>query len=934
MGSLAGFGLGDFAMSSKAEVPPHENRYLSDVVLPSGLLEPVLVGEASERSRVHSGYQWPRDANIPVGRRAALRRLPIPMLWNLITENLKANEPRVRWRLERGGELSTASLLAKHCRRLIDVVEPADNARDVCICIPSGTTESAQDYLLTELRHEGIRDAQLLWRDIAAMFAGINEGFFKDLSSAMKALNVLVIHAGIDQMEVSLRQVSCEREQGESILVPERRLGMSESCGSLFGLTASLVPTLVGREDLSENARWKMITSSEKFWRVLLNRSAEEEEFVHLDSWQTITLQGNAFSDVLRKGMDGALAGDSWLSRLVNEGTAINDELVFRNLDDQKIGPKIDGAVKRFAHDGIDRIILSGCMLENPAIRQCIEDRVAGIGSVPLLRVTEGNLCSGANEYLRRLRNGLPTYYDHLQTMGLLVTEGVKLKWFDLIPPHRARVRGGSSFSETIRNRISIGEGEERIEVSLRASSGDSGYIRAGRDVAEDFVFDSNDSSLPEYEKCYLRCLAREIIRPTEQDKSWIKSDQKRESYQNQILLELRQPSEWNKECRTLPFELPHKAPTQTQCNLLVQASAASGRARLTLTTVNSDFARHRKFDADYSLMEQKTLKDLPGVASVETGWPQLLEVPLFPFKYEFHSREQAAVDAFLACSSNSDSYLSKLKAAVNGSFKSAKYRAEIGRWAGLYNPNGIASGPHVADCVAKIANKISEDFAAFKTFEERRKLLTQAGYLFTKCPAAVKQFAFDNIGEFAKPYYQYLFGAFCKIITHESEFAIAFDTLYKCIEYNRSIGKSPLSDQSISGLLFLLRYRRNSENALSASNAFNLCGLLVEEIAAEISEKNIKRKFYNGVLTLLYLLRVRRAVPSFLSPDSPAARDLIGKLDKIERDGYRHSRDADMKTKIKTAIEGIRGYVEYRPDHSLIASFLEEAEKPGDDED
>jgi hypothetical protein len=149
--TLAAFGLADYASAKEHGLEGFENYFLSDVVLPIGLVDRILAGDEAEESRVHSGYEWPKEARIPDSQDVVLRRIPVPLLWNNISDLSIQSEPRVRWKLENGGEISTARLLAAHCKNLFNRVGVSQHGVDACICVPANILESAQDYLLSKV---------------------------------------------------------------------------------------------------------------------------------------------------------------------------------------------------------------------------------------------------------------------------------------------------------------------------------------------------------------------------------------------------------------------------------------------------------------------------------------------------------------------------------------------------------------------------------------------------------------------------------------------------------------------------------------------------------------------------------------------------------------------------------------------------------------
>ena len=921
MSTLAAFGLADYASAKEHKLEGFENSFLSDVVLPIGLVERVLAGDEAEQSRVHSGYEWPKEARIPDSHDAVLRRVPVPLLWNNISDLSIENEPRVRWKLENGGEISTARLLAAHCRNIFNRAGLIQNGVDACICVPANILESAQDYFLSELKHEGIVEARLLYRDIAAMFSAINKGVFDEVRTVIDSQKVLVVHAGIDQIECSVRELCCEIIGGKELLVPERKLGRSFDLGSFFTFISSLIPQFIGEKECPENSSWKLITSSDSFWEVLLGKSANESDLLFLESWTSFEHKRDVIDDVIAKGLSGEMVGEQWVENLIK--STMVSQISGHNSTDIRSAIAMLG--EEITSENISVVLFSGALFSNPSVDTFFRKIFEIEGQISPIYISESDLCDGGDEYLRRIRCNEPTYYDHIAPLSLLVADGVHLSWFDIISQDQTKVAGGSTFRRTIKNEISIDRGSDNLDIVLRSGATNSKRIRAANDVVEEYVFQSSPPNLSEPEACFVRCIARGLVTPSDKDNAWIDEDENRKKYKELLDSELLSPNEWQIDCRTLSFELPYKAPANVMCDLAVESSPASGRARLTLKTIKSDFAKYREFPADYSSMKKASLADSLEGKKLSTGWPPLNETPVFPNLYIFSETYIANMERYLASPADGAGYIDLLKGA-NAVLKLATPRVDFDyRWMPVANQNCVRSEGDLVSYISKFSHKLKIDFQYFQDFETKRKILTQSSYLYFECPSCVKSFAFSHLHDFGTANYHFLFLSISRIVEGRHEIKQVLQALFDWAEKRQSKGESPLQYSALTGLLFLLRYRKYTEELIAPEYAVKLCGWVLDAIEGQILQQNIKLKFRQAVLTLLYLFRIRRADPTFLYPGGREAMVLESKLKIISQAGQTHAKDEKSKNDISDVISSIIGYINYKPDHSIIATFNEE---------
>lgn len=140
-----------------------------------------------------------------------------------------------------------------------------------------------------------------------------------------------------------------------------------------------------------------------------------------------------------------------------------------------------------------------------------------------------------------------------------------------------------------------------------------------------------------------------------------------------------------------------------------------------------------------------------------------------------------------------------------------------------------------------------------------------------------------------------------------------------------------PLGYGGILGLLFVLRYRHGSERYLPKENVIDIAKLLLKAIENQIEQQNIKSKFYQAVLALLYLLRFRKTDPTFLLPGSDEAKAFVARIERIAEDGVGHVEEPKRERKIIEATEAIKNYIDYKPDYSVIVTFAEEADQERD---
>jgi hypothetical protein len=449
------FGINAFGLDDSVNGATDERIKGKPSVIIRGEERNVITGSDAQKSRIHMGLHWPKDAQLPSEKNKLsedLRRYPIAVLWQLLLKNKSKNYRK------KIGRFYAEELLKEH----IDFLCPFKDNEERILTIPNRLSTSSQEHLLRSFGFSR-KSTKLLWRPIAAALAWLNELPKSDFQQKKGWIGVCYL--GLDSFEFTPLELDF-KDAKYVRPVRSRPVNLTINEASGFDLAASDSQLA----NINETMLWQVLLSSPSVWNSI---KGEEAEFIQeiLSSnhewrpwnytqypqqygqwdintkWPAQKFFGlhRSFSDIYRKW-------GHYLTALAKES--------FKNLPPNECqGLILCGPLTPRSANRIPEWIL------NLARSYNINTLKRAPQANTLYLPSEDILSKGAKIYGERLVAGKPTYLDTLPEISLYVTDNQSLKWKPLFD--QTTCEGGSEVKNTL-DIFSLKAGDSDVQVWLR----------------------------------------------------------------------------------------------------------------------------------------------------------------------------------------------------------------------------------------------------------------------------------------------------------------------------------------------------------------------------------------------------------------------------------------------------------------------------------
>lgn len=264
----AGFGLKD-CMAIPNNACCFSDFYLADAVLPVNPFGTIRVGDEAEKERTHTGLHWPREAQVTP--KSPLRRVPIPFAWKALVES---GETSARWNVGRGVSFPIEKIIATHVFELIKQSKAGFNkdSDQLSLAIPNHLDEYGQEALLRELNHVGVRNAQLIWRPVAAALAWLAEAEGDFVTNYMtEDDHIHVIYLGPDAVEFTTLKLKPYELRERTYILPLR--DRPQSGFPLTGMDWAGEVIEKSLDGIDVGAFWQAFTTYPDVWSAIAGRN-------------------------------------------------------------------------------------------------------------------------------------------------------------------------------------------------------------------------------------------------------------------------------------------------------------------------------------------------------------------------------------------------------------------------------------------------------------------------------------------------------------------------------------------------------------------------------------------------------------------------------------------------------------------------------------
>jgi len=370
-------------------------------------------------------------------------------------------------------------------------------------------------------------------------------------------------------------------------------------------------------------------------------------------------------------------------------------------------------------------------------------------------------------------------------------------------------------------------------------------------------------------------------------------------------------------------------APDQdTVIDLMVVMRPASGLAQVELVPRQKDFLRGRQVFFDYSHME-----DVDALPPLKRGWPEVVKMEVTDDPAVL--TQQGDIQRFLDAAVTDPNYVKILENAKRA-WSTPKTMQRDGASVRLMkiDQDGRAGSPEGQAVVAKLQDKLEEDFSQSQLAQYRDKIITMGTWLWGGTPSVISKSLENYFGKHFTQWdaqWNYFAEAASRCFSENRQYKILFCSIYDRIIKSTSILQFPIN--AARSIYRVLNYRENSQEALTQEQADFFLEQALKKIDSEIRSTNLKRAFSQGVLLFLALLRYRKINKKFMSPDEPRYAGVFDHLKNSlglaeERAREQPGRAAD---RIAYWLREIMQYVHFEGTPGIIQALMEQAE---DEED
>lgn len=591
-------------------------------------------------------------------------------------------------------------------------------------------------------------------------------------------------------------------------------------------------------------------------------------------------------------------------------------------------------------------------------------------------------IARGAAIFGSRLKTGQPTYLDTLPQLSLLAEKDNALKLFALVDVED--VRGGEEYTNSIERQFMIKADQPQLDVILYRGSPDADWLTfastadrldshictaapgltlGASSMARHLVrcLSATQSALNSLRTRPLRELSRaehyqlrelsdqkEKIRRAQKDlcrdhgpvmveylrsyKSLYKGEGEKDSNAEKTHTSLKKVSS--------PFPLP--PPRTMPVEIKVRISPASGRAKMEVIPEDSSFLRGRHVFVDYS-----TMGDLQELPSNGQGWPSLEEMT--PHSEQFlWSTNRSIGERFLNTSPDSSLLYEPLLDRIYVLLMNRPLLDDYGIRFFTLNQNGDAGcdmGTEIVKTISAAVERHAESLLPHDPGTARgtrrtgtitvprdkkkllQRLIVRGSWLMGATPEALlKPMRYVLQNRLRGLTWGFVVDAAGRAFSNNHDLVILFEAVVHRTKHNHHL---PLPMQSINAISRALMYRPNGQDVLDDVMADTLVRETLKVLDEHALEQRFKKKFFQGLRLLLYLLRYRKRQPGFLDKESEEGRKLLGKLNNYRND-INHVLTGARRAAAVEIMDGIKDFVNFAGSTAtleLLTAMAEEEE-------
>ncbi len=919
---VSAFGLKD-CIAGPNQVCKEEGFFVSDAVLPESPLGRILTGTEAENERIHSGLSWPREARINLGE--PLRRVPISCAWSYLTE---AGDRTVRWKAPGGASFPMENILTEHIKGLLrEVDEQYRIAREVIVAIPNHLDEFGQDGLLKALGNDGEQDVRLVWRPVAAALAWLDQ--VQDTFGDVTEVDWMgVVYVGVDGIEFTAFKLRKQEYNGTSFIIPVRERPQEGAGPNGADWVADGLEQIFGLDQRDVGAFWQVFTNFPEAWSALARRtwdtSVLPRAWSRQGGWQGWVPPSNMADTFLHV----QVGTSSTISRLFKP-SCVQPRLIRRGRG-KKWGEYLEDEAKKltkiYRNGCLRGVVVCGPLAPVEVVKWLSPflDKLSGgvvqgdaqprVNSLWLASTCEDPIALGAQIYGKRLSDNQPTYLDTLPQISTLVLERGEYSWIHLVDTEECE--GGKEYENEINNKFLISKEYDWVGFYLKKEE-------IQNDLSDDYVDDYG--------------LSKDFIRPIQNvvkslgsfeavlyDDRYDRNAKAKKYFTNYAEFF------YNSINKRTPYRygvvrFPISPLKDTVLDLKVKMRPASGQARVQIVPHESDFLQGRRIFFDYLKME-----DVEKLPERKLGWPEIIEMDLSNSPDVFSS-DQAIYD-YLNCDISRRNYLDILDNAKNEWTKSvAAWDNGTQIWLKKIDQNGKSGSACAQKTVDALAKKIEIDFASLNMRSADpnilEKLIIRGSWLWLSSPLSIVSYLEKYLSN-TRPQYGAQWNYFIESASRCFISKYSCDILFNAI-YDRVVShtNNPFPMNSARSIYRILMYRNDGQDSLSNIFVHAFLNEACNIIDNQVSQNNLERLFFQGILLFLVLLRYRKVDENFLNPNDAEYKDIFDRIEKI----LNKAKDSAVKRNFATSLrisnlmDEIKKYMYYEGTPGIIKIIASE---------
>lgn len=906
--------------------------YLADAVLPTSAFGRIRVGDEAEEERVDSGYHWPLEASVAGKER--LRRAPIPALWRGL---VAAGDRSAAWRTG-NSSFPLQRILAAHITGLL----PSGQEQHPVVAIPDHLDEYGQEGLLKELAAQGVNNATLLWRPVAAALAWL-DAVQDQLEDPGEDDHILVAYLGADALELTVFKLRRRDHDNRRFIVPlrSRPEGGLPPSGMEWGALA-LERILAGNKD--PDAFWQAFTTFPEVWNALAMRPLDTAELPRPWSsnggWTLWNPDAGAFDfledlrfggsrrlrALLKRSLDSVqdeseASGESWgqiLRRLLGEKLRALPEGRLQGV--VACGP----FAARFPDPGpLDRELAPLDSLTN------------GFSSKPLPRAIwmppfeQDPVALGAAVYGQRLQNGEPGYLDTLPQLSILAQEERRLRWIPLVEARECL--GGTEYNNFIEKKFQLEKNKDKLDVHLlKGEQEEADAAGDERHVPQSF----RDQGL---KPCWAR-LVRAVVHSlgsyerVSNCSFFVGNDLNARYglyYAGKLFAQSGEGDAEHLETRgrfrKTNFEFPDAPTDDEPLDVEVRMKPASGLARVEILPANKEFLQGRRVFLNY-----QTMRETDSLPQLGQGWPPVQEIVVDPDDFEIRNNSHIAQQFLNVHPGNNTYYVGMLKAVASNLF-CKKRKFERADFSVSMFPVGIDGRPCTdrgAEIIDSVRIKMEDDFSRLVENDLKWQVALQASRLYNGAPEVVKSFFRTELPYIKAGNWIHLVKAAGRVLHTKHD----LELLCKLVARRTTKeGLIPFPMQSADALGMILRFHESAPSAMTGEQVFTFAEKGIERLWEEDRKGKYKNLYFSLIEFLLYLLRFRIVDEDCFNPDDAEAMQPFEEAKRSMKNCrafYEKRNDTAKVNRVAAIIEGFDNYLHYRGDASIVSVIRQEAEE------